>query len=208
LISNDTKNLIEAISTIVQSMSAVAVAFIALYGLQTWRRQMIGQRRYEVVHKLLLLARKFRVAFSKSRSSHISSYEYESRERNKDDTPEIAEIFDEHYARIAKLAPSWQIYIEIEQVVWEAEIITGEDISTLAKPFQEVLLVLKKALGDYVRSQMRMSRHPPDNNIDADDVNLYEQSRKLLCSDEPDELNKSVDDAVARLERQLRTYIR
>jgi hypothetical protein len=205
--SDNTKNLIEAISAIIQSGVAVVLLGVAIYGVRAWRRQMIGEKGYEAVRRLLVLARRFRANFSRARGIATFSGESEDRPRSANETQKKAEILDEQYARQQRLQPASDILAEIEQAVWEAETITGEEILPLVRPFGEVVRELSIALHIHFSARLQMADLPPGAAVNpayAKESNKAE----LLYTREPDELNKRVDDAVEALEQKLRKYIR
>lgn len=209
--SADTKELIEAISSIVQGATALTVAIVAILGFSTWWRQMMGEKQYEAVRRLLLLVRQFRGEFGKARGPLTYPHEYEGRIRPPDERPEHSALLNEQYARQNRLQPLIEIVLALEQAAWEVEVITGEEIIPIAKPLGEVLFELRSTIDRYFTRRLAQMEQAlkPDMNMTPDKKMMEEHDLVYsVYRAEGDKLSTRVDDAVKTLERKLGKYIR
>jgi len=192
-------------SNVATGVTAIALVVIAIKGLQAWRQQMVGQSRYEAARRLLLLARRFRGAFGRSRGPATRSNEYAERPRGEDETPAQKQVLDEQYARLNRLQPAADILAELEQAVWEAEVVTGEALVQLAKPFGLVLQELNLAIVKhfYLRSEVANG-----HTITKQQAKEQQRLTKLIYEPHEDDLTRRVDEALAALEEHLKKYIR
>jgi hypothetical protein len=74
-------------SNTLTAIAAIVVAIATLLGIHSWRREWKEKTRYETVHQVLVLTRKFRAAFRRSRGVFTWSSEYADRPRSEDETP-------------------------------------------------------------------------------------------------------------------------
>jgi hypothetical protein len=79
------------------------LAVVAIKGLRAWRQQMVGQCRYKAARWTLLLARKFRGAFGRSRGVGTWSSEYAGRPQSDNETPAEKQVLDEQYAHLNRV---------------------------------------------------------------------------------------------------------
>lgn len=195
--------IVSVVANAVTAISAVVVAIAAWLGLRAWRRELTGKGRYEAVRRVLLLARRFRGAFGRSRGMFTWANEYADRPRGENETPAQRQILDEQYARLNRLRPAADLLAELEQAVWETEVVTGEELVPLAKPFGEVFQELNLAIVQHFHARIEVANgHPISVHIQEG-----ERHTRLIYEPGEDDLTKRVDDALAELEKRLKKYI-
>lgn len=96
---------VSIISDIVIGLSAVFVAIVAFYGLQTWRRELTGKAKFEVARKAMLLGIRLKAGFQGAVDMFSSSTESTERTNKESETPEEKRVLDEWYARGRRLQP-------------------------------------------------------------------------------------------------------
>jgi len=193
-------------SNLATGITAIVLVVVAIQGLRSWRHQMVGQNRYTSARQLLLLARRFRAAFARSRSPFGWSNEYIGRERLQNESPYQSRVLDEQYARVNRLRPAADILSELEQAAWEAEIVTGEELIQIVQPFADVVRELNIAINQMFGSQLQAA-NSPDTSPLWEIVKEFDQT-ELIYQPGEDELNERVNEALRTLERKLKKYIK
>lgn len=193
-------------SNVVTGIAAIVVATLAIIGLKTWRKELIGRNQYDSVRRLLLLARRFKASFARSRGPVTWSSEYEARPRNDTESPEEAHIYNEQFARLQRLQPAADLLPDLEQAVYETEIVTGEDLVDLTQPFGQSVRELNIAILRHFESQLMAIRRPDKRYLENIQQKL--DQTELIYQHGEDELTKKIDEAVESLETQLSKYMR
>lgn len=122
---------VEPLKSVVTIGAAGVGVFVALRGLQTWRRQLHGTARFEACRKLLEKTLAARDAFSTFRSPLMGGGEIAAalRARNKPEPTSLADLkrFDEGHrlAKIDRFEKVFQAVREVESAVLVAEVVLG-----------------------------------------------------------------------------------
>ncbi len=116
-------SVIKDLMTIIASSVAV---YVALRGLHTWRRQLLGQSQYDLSRRLLAKTLKVRDSIQAVRNPmmHLSV-------NAGDKASQLESEKAEYSRRLAELDKSWS---ELRVESLEAEVLWGKQISDVLKP--------------------------------------------------------------------------
>jgi len=184
----------------------VVVLFGLLANLVANRAKLLEQKRYEAVEEVISLARQFREIFSMSRKPLAYSFGKENRPRDTGETPEKSQVLDEEYACRASFQQAAEILVKLQRAVQDAEIVTGEKITPIVKPFSEVIHELDGAIHDHFTYRLRLLELSPGEVLNPAYAEKHNKA-ELLYVFGPDELNSRVDNALEVLEQRLRKYL-
>jgi hypothetical protein len=87
--------IMETYLQILQSISIIIASGVAIYGINTWRREFIGKRRIELAEEVLEAFFKIKEAIQKIPIKLSLSSEGASRVKSSDETPEDAGILNQ-----------------------------------------------------------------------------------------------------------------
>ena len=103
-------------TSIIQTVAVVAAAIAAIRGLNTWRKQQIGQRQFELAEEALTLAYELQGIIDWAR--HPVSLSSEGHDRpGRDDEPEnLRSINDAYYAGISRLSQHEETFAKMRTI--------------------------------------------------------------------------------------------
>jgi len=200
--------MVSLISDIVVGASAIGVAVIAFFGLQTWRRELTGKAKFALARDVMLLGFKLKAHFEWARSLFTHSAEFTGRSRQENETPNVSQVLDEWYARANRLKPLQEDLIKIQEASWEAQILLSEDSS---KSVSEAVTVYRSKFGELVsaihshfetRRDEAVTGHPYNNQEWLDKLH------KTIYAPPEDDFSKQIDKATTKLESALQAYVK
>ena len=192
--------LVSIISDACVSIAAIA----AIAGLWQWRRELVGKAKYELAHKIILLALEFRGELKLSRSVFLHPNESSGRFKSVDENPFEALILDEYYARLSRLKPVESILNKLQEASWEAETILSLDDSNLVQPFEEIYNELKVSIFHYFDEKIIQSRA----QYIGIDPKKMEEYLSTFKESENDSFSRKVDQVISSLKGKYRRYIK
>lgn len=87
---------------IIQNLSIIIASGVAVWGINSWRREAKWKRRYEVAEEVLSLTYECEEKFKIIRSPFSHSQEGKSRRRSDHETPEESDVLDRAYVVIER----------------------------------------------------------------------------------------------------------
>ena len=88
---------VQQILEILASLAIILASGVAIYGISSWRREMMGKRKYELTEEVLALFYEAREKISAIRSIHGNVEEGKSRKPNPKETPEEQKALNDAY---------------------------------------------------------------------------------------------------------------
>ncbi len=192
---------------IIVAVSAVAVAGVAVYGVNRWRVELTGKAEFELAQRIMLLGFRLASGFEKSRNPFTMPIEFAGRQAGPEESDKETAVLNEWYARHARLAPLRDDLPKFEEASWEAEILLASTDSTLVS---EVNKIYRRAFGDLdsaIQSnfKQRLDELRPGHESELDWRRALE---KTIYSRNDDDFAKIVKDANDQLETALRRYVK
>ena len=194
--------LISMISNVLIGAAAVA----GIIGLRQWRRELIGKTKFEIAHKIALLALQAQNEFSKARNPLTLGYESAERPKHDNETPEIKDVRDEHFARIMRLKPLSETLTKLEEASWEAELLLDGDIEASVEPLSTGYKKLYASIQSHFRARERLAERR--STIMGADEAWADNLTLIIYGTGDDEFSKPINNAITDLKSKLKQYLR
>jgi hypothetical protein len=190
---------------IVSNIATVAAIIFAFVQLRAWRRELVGKTKFQVAHKIAMLAYQVRNEIRHARQPIFFQGEFVGRNKGADEKPEEAVIFDSYFAMARRLEPIRDVLTKLETARFEAEpLIISKDLAPI-----DLILDLYKKL--YVSIQIH---HDKDlmavrhNNINREIFDNEKERRVMFAFEDSDAFGENVDSLVTQLTTRLKVYLR
>ena len=198
-----------ALKEVVVTLAAATGAFVAVLGLNAWKRQLAGRTEYEVAIKYLRSVYKLRDAIGLVRSPFMSADEMAHAVKEIDGS--VGNAGAERApsdATVAAYTFRWKSIMEamsdIQVVSQEAEVLWGTQVVELLRPLRQCVSELNWAVDAYLREKTGRSRDR--------DGKLFEDTHKVVfwMGDDPvmDPFSGKVTTAVSGIERFIRPRLK
>lgn len=128
---------------ILKSISIIAASCVAVYGINSWRRETKWKRKYELAEEALSLFYEIQDAFSIIRSPMSNSNEGKSRKRMENETPEDSEILDMAYTVIERFNNNSEPFHKLRALKYRFITIFGVENE---KSFNDVVKLTNRVL--------------------------------------------------------------
>lgn len=166
-------NFFSVLKDIVLTLTAVTGSYVALKGLNTWKRQISGQANHSLSKNLLVSLFKYRDAIESVRNPFMTITSDSLPEESKRLTMNANEI---HFYSICKIYNlRWQNVSEIQSQVYanltEAEAIWGNELSAMWKTVRGKVIELQISLDEYLDSKN------PKSAYSEKEISLEEHKR-------------------------------
>jgi hypothetical protein len=185
---------------ILQILSIIIVASVAVYSINAWRRELKGQRELDVSEQALALIYECKDNLQFIRGPFSFGGEGRTRKRRADETEDESKAFDQAYVLIERYEKVRDSFIKLQSIKYKFMAIFGKET---AESFNEVnrimneLFLAAKQLGERYwnpKYQNRLERDPKWEK------RLSECEAKFYSGGEPDTIAERMDNVVGRIE--------
>jgi hypothetical protein len=171
------------IKEIIMTVTPVIAVFIALAGLNTWRRSLRGSHDFELSRRLLLSAYGCRDALRAARNPFLQVGEAE---RGRKDWEVSA--YERRWALVA------EAMTELRAAVLESEVSWGEGFQNETKELNTLAVRLSISIRHYLSSQEK----GPSSRLFSD------KDEAILWGDDEDEYGLGLNDVISRFEQKVK----
>ncbi|MCW8914513.1 MAG: hypothetical protein OQK24_01520, partial [Magnetovibrio sp.] len=186
---------VDDLTSIIQAVAVVAVAYPAFKGLTSWRHEILGKKKIELAEEALVLAYELEGLIEWAR--HSAAWGGEGQERpNRDDEEEgIQRLNDSYYSRVSRLNEGAEEFARLRKTKMLFRAHFGNEAQDALKEFIVVRNQISSAVGMLIN-------HAGECDYP---VNLRQQHQDVIwdhsTEDEPDAIRQRIVDAVAEIER-------
>jgi hypothetical protein len=200
--------MVNPITDIIVSISAVVVAVAAVVGISTWRKELTGKAIFEAAKRMMESA--YRVVDGYQWTTNLMTYSPESADRpgqqNESDTVKL--VLDEGFARGKRLQTVLHDYNTIADANYEVRTILGLEAS---KRIQDLLLSMKMEIWNlssaiYIYFDIR--RKEADSGIESRDGDFKNKMRSIVYQSPDSDEIKKLNSLVSDLDKELAPYLR
>jgi hypothetical protein len=188
------------VNVVKDALTAVSVpitAYIAVRGLNTWHRQMMGTAEFELMRSVLRAVYKVRDSLKAMRSPFVWSGEGDEVADDAASTP----LKQADKARIARWRRVMEAVSELAVVTNEAEVVWGGEARIKLLLLNKPYVKLGTALSDYQELQQYQLHSEQDRaELQALGKIIYQRGFDTDSDDFDSELNKAV--------KQIEDYVR
>lgn len=140
------------LAQILQTVSVVIAAATFVYGVGSWRRTVIGQKRVDLAVEGIIAFRELEQAFHEIRSPFSSGDEGSTRKPRFGETEEDAKLNQKAYVAVERMNDRSEKFSKVQSLKHQFEAYYGREALI---PFDEVL----KIRNDIIRSSYRLEMH-------------------------------------------------
>lgn len=185
--------------SVINCGSAIIVSAVAIYGINSWRREYKGKRKMELAEEVLSLFYQARDAFASIRSPLGYSSEGQTRESQEDETPEQKAARNHAYVVYERYEHWKETFSRLQSLKYRFMAVFGKKT---VEPFD----VIRKSLNRiFLSAQYLADLWPID--VSGEDPERqkkhFEEVRKqerYFWEGEDDEIQKNVQKAVEQIE--------
>lgn len=192
----DTVNLIQA-------CSALAVAGVAVWGINAWRREQLGKRRAELAEDVLALFYEAERAMHSIRSFLGHTDEGKTRTRSENESEQVAKILDDAYVIIERYNAHAELFSKIRAMHFRFMALFGRDA---ARPFEELREIENDLFSAAKRYAVFGRRLLEMDGRKAKSADAYlagmKESQAVFWEDshDPDPINRKLEALIATIE--------
>lgn len=194
------KNDLDRAKLIVEVMTPIFLAIVAVWGFRRWQVELRGKSKFELACEIARLSCEFEKRFTYARSSITFSNEADGRPQGENESSQDKARRDESFARDQRLEGLRNILLDLSQKVWEADFVLNDDLSELIKPYEQAYSDLRTAI--IVLFSDVMHRH--GEHLAPDSQQEY---HSVLYSMGKDELSDLVEHTGKILRNRLKAHI-
>jgi len=134
---------INLILNIIKSVSIIIASCVAIYGINSWRREAKWKRKYELAEQTLSLFYEIKDIFSIIRSPFSYADEGKTRKRGKNERPEETEILDRAYIVIERFEKNKEPFYKLRAIKYRFITIFGKETE---KYFSDIIKLSNKIM--------------------------------------------------------------
>jgi hypothetical protein len=135
---------LNTIIEILKSVSIIIASFVAIYGINSWRREAKWKRKYKIAEEVLSLFYEIEEAISIIRSPFGYTDEGKTRKRGKNENPDNTELLDRAYTVIERFEKNGKPFHKLRALKFRFISLFGKDS---AKPFNDVIKLTNRIIG-------------------------------------------------------------
>ena len=193
--------IISVLKDIIITIAAIITGSVAIYGINSWKKQLKGKTYFETSKELLLKTYKLRDAIQASRLRITYAYEFpEKYSKNTKHTPkEEGEAWSQVYTN--RMKPVYDRYQEFEILTLEAETIWGDEIKVRTDRLKNCVISLRNAMDMIVDDKIS-----PGVYFNKENKLRKEMYDKVLNND--NEVTSEIYTAVEDIEILCKKYLK
>jgi hypothetical protein len=128
---------------ILKSISIIIASLMAVYGINSWRRETKWKRKYELAEEVLSLFYEVQELISIIRSPFGNANEGQSRKRGKNESLEESEILDRAYTVIERFEKNKEPFNKLRSIKYRFITVFGKKSE---KPFNDIIKLTNKIM--------------------------------------------------------------
>ena len=196
---------------IAQALAVIAAAVVAIRGINAWRKEMTGRRRFALAEDVLRAFYKVRDKLRDIRSPFSRTDEGSSRRQSENESEQLKRVFDRAFVKMERYQRERATFEELRDLRYPFEAVFG---SEAARPFDEIDQILQEVLaaGDTLASLWQHSLYAGEDG----DSEKRKRNRELIDEQQaifwdgfrqPDPIRPRVAAAIAAVEVRLRPIL-
>ena len=201
-------DILATVKDIVVGVSALAVAVVAIKGLQTWRRELAGKAQFEVARKLIVLGNEIRQDFARARSPFTRSWEFHGRARQDEESETKALLLNEWFAHENRLTPLREHFVGLQEVGWEVDAVFDASASGSVGRAIETYRVCHGELAATIEGYFSFQVEAADHEISEEHGAWLKGLRPIIYSREDDDFSRTVHAATEELIAAVKQSVR
>ncbi|GAB5465302.1 MAG: hypothetical protein Kapaf2KO_07380 [Candidatus Kapaibacteriales bacterium] len=193
---------------IIKSLGIIIASGVAIWGINSWRREAKWKRKYELAEEVLANFYEAFQAIRLIRSPFGYSNEGKSRPKHEDETEENSRIYDSAYVVRERYSRNKESLEKLQTLKYRFITLYGKDYEVHFEKFDQTVNRVFNASDELARLRFdSLSNKNLNQNLGLKDVK--EELRKILYTrlDEKDEIEKELKAAIEAIELKCREII-
>ncbi len=194
----------ETIFNIIQSISIIIASFVAIVGINSWRKEAKWKRKFELAEEVLSSFYDVKEKIVSIRSPFSGNLEGSSRKQKENETKEEKENFDRAYIPFERYNKENEAFIRLYTLKFRFMAVFGKEHS---KPFDEIKKIINDILfaAHYLGTHYWQQQGKKFSTEDAFEKHLskmheYESVIWAGFLDKEDIIDKRVNEAINEIE--------
>lgn len=201
---------VELALNLIESISIIVAAGVAVYGLESWRKETKWKREFELKEEVLSLFYHAEDSIARIRNPFSFIGEGKSRERSKDEDPKLTELLDRAFVAYERYDKEKTVFIELRSLKYRFKAVFGNDTT---QTFDEIENIIKEI---FKAAHMLAQIYWPKQGTPMNEQE-YEQHLKKLWElesifwsgfDDPDKISVRVKQAIKKNRASCETQLR
>ena len=192
---------VKLIIEILSALSIAAASLVAIYGINTWRREFQGKRKIELAEDVLALFYEARDSIRAIRNPFGYSGEGSTRKAQENESPREKEARDRAYVAIERFQKREEVFNKLHTIRYRFMARFGRDKGEAFDDIRKVvnrILLSARWLSDLYVHEMHVVRDEERLNKHRENVEKYQ---KIFWEfDDNDEINTEVNRIIANME--------
>jgi hypothetical protein len=188
---------------ILKSVSIIIASGVAIYGINSWRREAKWKRKYELAEEALSLFYEVQEAISIIRSPFGYVNEGNTRKRTENEKPEDSEILDKAYTVVERFEKNKEPFHKLRAIKYRFITVFGKESE---KPFNDIIKLTNKIITAsnflgrrYWKDQGR--RKFTDEQLEKHLEKMDEYETIIWEDDEDDKIKTQLDGIINNIEK-------
>lgn len=191
------------LASVIQTIAVVIATTVAVLGIRSWRRELLGKRRSEIAEQAIVAASSVRDAFAYVRSPFGFSNEGRTRNREDDRNTDLSETLDQDFVPIERMNKFLDEFSQLKSAKLLCQAHFGEEA---AEPFDELFTIRSEIIG---AARFRMMISGSNRQYNERTNELYIQKENIIWDQqEEDEINPRIEKAVSNIEKYYREFLK
>ncbi len=188
---------------IIESIAIIIASLSAIYGINSWRKEMKGKKEYELAEEVLAHFYEAKDKISLIRSISGWSGEGKSRKPSQNETDEEKKILDQAHVVFERYQNNQDVFNKLQSLRYRFMAVFGRENGN---PFIELNKIIIRILSSSrTLSRLYFLRRQDDstqNKIDKYEAIIYEGHN------EPDEISQNIENILSEIEHICENIIR
>lgn len=191
------------ILNLLQTIAVVTAAIVAIVGIKSWRRELLGKRRSEIAEQAIVTASSVKDALIYVRNPFGFKGEGQSRNRINDENENTLEILDQDFVPIERMNKFLDDFSQLKSTKLLCKAHFGDEA---IESFDELLRIRSEIIS---AAQFRMMISGGNGGHSERSNELYVEREKLIWDQyEKDEINPRIEKAVSDIEEYYGKYLK
>jgi len=189
---------------ILQNISIVIASIVAIYGINSWRREAKWKRKFELAEETLSLFYEVRDRLDYIRNPFSNPEEGKTRKRNENESAEDAKIFDMAYVVYERYEYDKSSFLKLKTIKYRFVAVFGikyiEPFNDVNKIVNSIFSAAQILARNYWRNQGTIPMTKEQSKIHLEALKKYES---IFWSDfsDKDEIKIQMNEAIEKMEK-------
>jgi hypothetical protein len=200
----------QAVFNIIQSASIIIASIVAIWGINSWRREAKWKRKYEVAEEVLALFYECKEKFQIIRSPFSHSLEGKSRKQGENETIEESKRLDNTYVFFERYEREKEAFNKLFSLKFRFMTLFGKEsghsFDEMKKILNTIFFAANKLGQHYWREQGKNFR---TEELFQQHLKEMEENEAIIWGhyDENDKIAKRVDQCISSIEKYCSTIM-